>query len=204
MEKRKLNPKHLICEACREAIRLHHASYRKRRLLNGAKATQRTGHGGQVLHGGFLMRDATGTRRRLQALFALGYGWNAIAKRLGTNRDNVHELSSRMKGSNVIVTVRKSNWVMPETVEKVKALYDELSMIPPERNRSVAVVLTRAKRHGYIPPLCWDDEAIDDPYGLPTGMTKAQAYDWFWNAATMTERIEWVLERGLPKQQPRH
>lgn len=179
--KRQTNKRHLICDACRDAIRIHHADYRKRRILAGAKVDFHT----HSMIGGNLMVDAAGTRRRLMALSALGYGWNEIGRRLGQN------------GTNVGFTALKRQWVYKTTHEKVKALYDELSMVPAEKTREVKVVLTRSARKGFLPPLAWDDETIDDPYTLPEGLEHRQAHLWFWGAASEVEKIEWVLEHGL-------
>lgn len=189
MQKRKTNRKHLICQDCREAIRQAHHDYKKRRLINGAKAvrreTKRSGY--DQLIGGNIFVDPTGTRRRLQALNSIGYGWHELGRRLGQGSTNVRDTAmNALRG------------VFPETAQKVLALYDELSMLTPEDTREKRVVLTWAARRGcVVGPLSWDEETIDDPYTLPLGLTHEQAYNWFWGCATMTERIEWVLENGL-------
>lgn len=103
--------------------------------------------------------DGTGTRRRLQALAALGWSARAIAERYGHSTDAV------------------STWVRAErinraTAKKVARWYDDLSMtLPPTRNKferySVGSTKGRAKRAGWFPPLAWDDETIDDPNVTP-------------------------------------
>lgn len=178
---------HEICDACRYAMRTKSASYRNRRIMNGAKSvpTKPGQTRQQSLVGGTIQTDPTGTRRRLQALSAIGHSFSDIGGRIGTEKRNVAWLA-----------VPHRKWLYPETAQKVRALYDELSMITSTEPRA-GYIARMARRKGWVPPLCWEDEMIDDPYALPLGLTHAQAYLWFWNCATMTERIEWVLENGL-------
>jgi hypothetical protein len=194
MEKRRTNKRHMVCDACREAMRVQAAGYRKQRILNGARSVQRTPD--NVKHyklvGGHIMDDATGTRRRLMALSAMGWSLSAIGDRLGQH------------GNNFGFVIRKRKWVMPETSQKIRALYQELQMIPAplrndERGNGRAVVITRARRKGWLPPLCWDDDTMDDPYTLPEGMDDDTLWNWYCKTALEHERIEWVLENGIPQ-----
>lgn len=97
--------------------------------------------------------DATGTRRRLQALAALGWPLDAIAERCGVNR---RTLSRALADTTVTVTL----------AARVAAAYDQLSMTrgPSAGTRG------RAARRGWAPPLAWDDETIDDPATQPCGL----------------------------------
>lgn len=180
--------RHQICDACRYGIKLHAAQYRKKRILNGARSIQRVGNTADYkLVGGHVFIDATGTRRRLQALAVMGWGWAELGRRLG------------QEGTNIGYTARIRNNVYPETAAKIKAIYDELSMLPAPVTRANSVVRTRARAKGWLPPLAWDDETMDDPYTLPMGLTVKQLWDWYCNTAREHERIEWVLEHGVPK-----
>lgn len=96
------------------------------------------------------MVDATGTVRRIRALHALGYSRLDLATRLGMFENNL----PRIGRSGVVYRV---------VAEKVTALYDELSMIPGPSARAVA----HAARKGWVPPLAWDDDSIDDPAARP-------------------------------------
>jgi len=98
--------------------------------------------------------DGTGTRRRLQALAALGWTFSDLAARLGYTRAVVH------------------HWTQHETVTVATAaaarrLYDELwnQQAPPgmatTRNRNLAA------RKGWPPPMAWDDDLIDNPTATP-------------------------------------
>lgn len=105
--------------------------------------------------------DATGTRRRLQALVAMGYSIASLGRELGIW--NIHAL---VAGSRTNTMTLKAN------ADAVKALYDRLSMTPnnpTEWRASIAASRARstAKAHGWPPPLEWDDDFIDDPTYAP-------------------------------------
>ncbi len=91
--------------------------------------------------------DATGTHRRLRALQRLGWSLRHQSRTLG---------HSRTWATHVL----QSPTVHVDTAAAVAAMYDELSMsIGPSRWTA-----SRAEREGYLPPLAWDDDAIDDPW----------------------------------------
>jgi hypothetical protein len=139
------------------------------------------------LNGGKLNVPAIGTQRRLQALQAMGWNYRDLGRRYGKDGSVL---------SNIANSKEKAE-VYRETAEKISAMYDELSMIPPDDDWLTRRTAKMARERGYVLPLCWEDETIDDPYGLPVGLSHVQAYTWFWKVATMRERIEWSLEHGL-------
>jgi hypothetical protein len=99
---------------------------------------------------GPLLVDGTGTRRRLQALARLGWGFTDVARELGVS------------GSAV------SNWtrsprVRRSTVALVSALYDRWSLTIGPNRKSAG----KARIQGWPPPLAWDDDEIDDPAASP-------------------------------------
>lgn len=104
--------------------------------------------------------DATGTRRRIQALVACGWSLTRIATRLGIDTANFHLHTDR-------------EGVTEGTRKAVAALYDELwDQTPPtEGSSAVRRGITMAKRmaatKGWAPPLAWDDDEIDDPDCTP-------------------------------------
>lgn len=175
---RKMGKRHKICAACSKANRIQMDDYRKRVYLHGGRS---------------LMVPSAGTRRRLQALQAMGWNFREVGKKIGADSSALSNIASV---SNINV-YRVKMKVYPETAEKVTAVYDEMAMIPPPDDWLHRRTATMARDRGYLPPLCWDDELIDDPYGLPTGLTHLQEYRWFWLVATHIERIEYVLEHGL-------
>jgi transcriptional regulator with XRE-family HTH domain len=99
--------------------------------------------------------DASGTRRRLQALVALGWSQAKLATRLGWTPGNFGTL---MKEPRTVVA----------TARKVRALYDALwDEAPPEADYREKIAASRARnhatKHGWLPPQAWDDDFIDVP-----------------------------------------
>lgn len=129
------------CDPCRRAA----ARYEQERQLD-------------LLRGRPRLVDATGTRRRIQALIALGYRHTILAVELGVSHDVIRKRSLAPK-------------VNRDTAEAVAAMYERLSMTcPVGRTHHERVAISRARnlaaRRGWAPPLAWDD--IDtDP--TPTG-----------------------------------
>jgi hypothetical protein len=126
------------CEPCKAAHIRQQKRYRMRRLTEDVKVPR------------------TGTRRRLQALAAIGWTSTDLAVRLGVDRTAVSE-NMRYEGP-VLVT----------TAARTRALYDELSMTPGPS----AIARARALAKGWAPPLAWDDDTIDDPKAKPYRQTK--------------------------------
>jgi len=91
-----------------------------------------------------------GTARRLQALAAIGWPQRELAARIGWRQSN---LSALIAGRPVTA----------ETARKVAALFDELQMVPGPSEAA----RRRAVERGWVPPLAWDEETIDDPDAQP-------------------------------------
>lgn len=98
--------------------------------------------------------DATGTRRRIQALMCLGWSHLALERLTGIR----HEvLSSQLYSP----TVTRSS------ANRMVDLYDRLSLTtPPTTTTSERISVNRtralARRRGWAPPLAWDDIDNDD------------------------------------------
>jgi hypothetical protein len=100
--------------------------------------------------------DATGTRRRLRALVAIGFPADYLARRLHAGG-----------GSNLRLYDEGETKVIAAKARAVRALYLELSGTDPaavgiirhSSNRS----RNRAAAYGWPRPIDWDDDAIDDP-----------------------------------------
>lgn len=97
--------------------------------------------------------DATGTRRRLQALAAFGWSLNHVSRVTGYTRSAISRLADN------------PSFVLASTARTIAALYDELSMTPGPSVRAAR----DAVRRGFVPPLAWDDDNIDDPTAQPHG-----------------------------------
>lgn len=97
--------------------------------------------------------DGTGSRRRLQALAYLGHPASVIAAELGRmdRKAYLHIQGGR--------TVQ----VRARTADDIRRLYDRLWQVPGKSERT----RQHARRMGWVPPLAWDDDAIDDPAAQP-------------------------------------
>lgn len=104
-----------------------------------------------------LYLDVTGTRRRIQALQAIGWRYVDIDRHLGR--------TPRATGGTWSHSILGQKKVHVDHARALAAVYDTLSMTlgPSDRTRR------RAQRSGYAVPLCWDDETIDDPKAVPLG-----------------------------------
>lgn len=101
-----------------------------------------------------------GTQRRLQALMSRSWSLRAIARAGGLRAP---QLARALENLDVIT---------PKLAREVSAAYDRLWQTEPPREtqeqRDLAdAAADTARRHGWVPPLAWDDEQIDKPDGEP-------------------------------------
>jgi hypothetical protein len=87
--------------------------------------------------------------RRLQALCAIGFSFNAQAKYMG------------MKIQNVWMIVNRDT-CHPDTIARVAEMYEALAYTRPaprsqQDKAGMTKALNRAKKFGYAPPMAWDD-----------------------------------------------
>lgn len=100
--------------------------------------------------------DATGTIRRVQALATLGWPARNIARHAGLAGENATDILRRTR-------------VYAATANAIKAAYDELRTLQPEKHGVVKAqahkTKNRATRERWVPPKYWDlhPGAIDDP-----------------------------------------
>jgi len=107
---------------------------------------------------GTTLVDATGTRRRSEALAVRGWSRNWLARQIGLREESFRKAIGRDR-------------VTASVARKVTAAYDEwwnknpldygFAANPVSRTRCAAL---RAGWHG---PLAWDDDTIDDPNAAP-------------------------------------
>lgn len=112
----------------------------------------------QGASGGAVTVDATGTRRRAQALVAAGWPQAQLAARLGRSPRNFWVSVTRQR-------------IEVATERAVRKLYDQLWRADPAGNGVTANAITRARNHatahGWAPVGCWDDDTIDNPDAFP-------------------------------------
>ena len=98
--------------------------------------------------------DATGTRRRLQALAVLGYTLADIAQRVGVAQSSLYQ-------------TLEGPWVRVRTpvATKVARVYRQLSARPALPSRHAAQARNQAMERGWHGPMAWED--IDDPACQP-------------------------------------
>ncbi len=94
--------------------------------------------------------DATGTRRRIEALLAAGWRNTDIGGRLGVTKATLYNY-------------REATHVLRRTAARVAAVYDGMQ----HRRGPSPIAAARAVKAGYVPPIGWDDDTIDDPAAGP-------------------------------------
>lgn len=132
--------------------------------------------------------NATGTRRRLRALAALGWPMRHITERLGCSPRTTWLITHRP---------RQSLTVLASTRDAVAALYAELSTSPPPSTRQTSIVRRLAFERGWAPPAAWDDDTIDDPRTYAHGhLARAKRLDEIAIAAAVAGDIGVLLTAG--------
>jgi hypothetical protein len=131
--------------------------------------------------------DATATLRRVQALVALGWPINHIARHAGLFDENAASILNR-------------RFVYVSTAKAIEAAYEELRTKRPSRNGvsrpHAQAARNRAARNRWAPPSYWDDP--EHPIGDATfesryGITSAQV---------MAEEARWLMKiSGLTQEQ---
>lgn len=131
--------------------------------------------------------DATGTRRRVQALMWMGWSTVDIAARSGLPVGQVRVLSGRTT-------------VTDRTAAAITDVYRQLADVPgPSRN-----VAGKARAYGYLPPAAWDDvdsdpeppaaEPIEDGYVDHVAVQKCLDGRYDGQRLTDTERDLVIVE----------
>ena len=114
-----------------------------------------------IVEQGAARRDASGARRRLQALIALGHPAAPLACHLGVDPRQVSRI---VHGTTATVT--------PRMHAAICDLYDQLwDMRPPEQTlaerKAAAAARALAASEGWPTPMGLDDDRIDDPAYRP-------------------------------------
>lgn len=145
-----------------------------------AMATYKARWAWDKLNGRERIVSTLGTRRRIQALNALGWSNHEIAKRLGNDRSNLTRL---IYGDTMTIAL----------AAKVAAVYEELSMrLPTGNTQAIANVRNRAAKRGFAPPLAWDDIDNDPaPYSPPPREPGRPE-----NSSDVVREFDWLVSCG--------
>ena len=104
--------------------------------------------------------DATGTRRRLQALVAIGWTPELLAAELGRRPNSLHRSMTGLS-----VTARTAG----EVVRLYERLWDATPPQVTSHQRAAAdAARALAAAQGWLPPLAWDDIDTDPTSPAPT------------------------------------
>lgn len=128
--------------------------------------------------------DATGSRRRLQALRVIGHRRYDIAALLGITDDRIKH-----------ITNGRTRRVTRYEATAIARLYRRLSVIPGPSQQTATI----ARNKGWHGPLAW--EAIDDPACKPETGHRSRAKKGRRSAAVDTQRIAELTAVGRTAQQ---
>lgn len=139
---------------------------------------------------GAKLRHDVGTMRRLQALACLGWSTDALGARIGMP-GGLNELRNG------------SRYPLASTKARIVALYDELWDQPrpatdAHTKRAVTMQKRLAAENGWMPPMAWDDDTIDDPDARPDLGAETTPRD---NATARRAEALWLLHQGEPFDQ---
>jgi len=121
------------CPVCTEAWRLYSKRYREGRLEPSYV-------------------DATGTRRRVRGLMALGWTRQHIAESAGLHVETINALATGRSA----VTFASTNRAIREVADRLGS-----------KRCPSGITRSRAERAGYLPLLAWDEDTIGDPLAEP-------------------------------------
>lgn len=123
--------------------------------------------------GGGAYTDSTGTVRRMQALRADGFPGRLLGDRLSVSYEAVAQLAKTDR-PRVLETTRLA----------VARLYADLDGRWPQefgvKREAAGKCATYARRAGYAPRFCWDDDTIDDPAAEPEWTGRCGTW-WGWH-----------------------
>lgn len=133
-------------------------------------------------HGLSLLTDASGTRRRIQALYAMGWTGAELGQRLnGITAEAVNQLSRQQR-------------VHVNSAKAVAEVYEQMwnQRGPSEKTRR------HAARRGWPTPLELDDDLIDDPTYEPQLHRLTPTIDRRQRREQILTVVAHLTERGVP------
>lgn len=138
-----------------------------RNIQNGVRGWIRTSThakimGVQLSRADVSMFPAVGVRRRLQALAAVGYSTLTLGEILSRDRKYVCALQVGKNGR---------EFVLRPIGAPVYEAYEKYAWADPrelgQTDHATTYVRNSARKNGWAPPHCWDDDTIDDPEAIP-------------------------------------
>jgi hypothetical protein len=131
--------------------------------------------------------DSTGTIRRLQALVAIGWSQNRLAKQLGMLRSNFGAMM-------------RADQCTAARALAVRDLYNRCWNQPQTGTEwHSKTAATRARNHaanlGWMPPMAWDDDTIEDPNTVPDLGLKPKLRD------TIADDVEFLHTTGASRDE---
>lgn len=128
--------------------------------------------------------DATGTRRRLQALAAIGWSRARLAGHTGLRP---HTIGHLLTGDVCTLAAART----------VHGLFETLwGQAPPTgtgpERQAKARTLADARRRRWVAPMAWDEEAIDDPAARPVLALRHRT-----TAQDRLDELVWLVESGV-------
>lgn len=135
--------------------------------------------------------DGTGTRRRLQALIAIGWPQMRLADLLDRERTLVWQ------------QVRGDDDVEAATARAVRDLYNQLWNVDPAtrgvQQRYINQARALAAANNWAPPAAWDDDYIDSPSAEPDLGEDVDRY------TAIAEDAQWLIDtQGYTRPQAAH
>jgi hypothetical protein len=161
--------------------RLRHET--EQRLLNLRAEAAAVAPGARV--------EATGSRRRLQALVAAGWPLPTLARHLGRSPGNLRRAI-------------QSNMVTDDSARRIATMYEQLChTAPPGRTPVERADAARARAHaveaGWLPPWAWDD--IDHDFdGLAENGDESGAPETFLDEIAIEQAMRGVPVRLTPME----
>lgn len=128
-----------------------------------------------------------GAMRRIQALYAIG--WTG---------DHVNTAAAKPVRFAQNLLNQKGVWITLTAWRAVTHAYDELSMTPGPST----VNKRRAQKHGWAPPLAWDEHDLDDPGATPFADELAERRNTKGSGVVNTDSLtDCALEWGMTIEQ---
>lgn len=135
--------------------------------------------------------DATGTRRRIQALAAAGWPFREIAERAGVHENTPGRVLNRPR-------------IYVGTANAIADVYDQISTLDPQQYGITAFAANKTRNHaraqGWPDPTFWEDYGgIDDPDAPET--EPAARRGAFAEARHRADEIRHLARYGVPPEE---